>query len=85
MIVKGKRKPKDMVNSEQLTKLGNRIRNLRLKAGYQSQEIFAYESNIPRAQYARYEKGTNITYVSLLKIISVHKLSVHEFFSEGFD
>jgi transcriptional regulator with XRE-family HTH domain len=71
---------------EKLLKLmGNRIRNLRLKAGYTSQEAFAYEAEIPRAQYGRYEAGTNITLLSLNKILKFHKLSLEAFFSEGFE
>lgn len=78
--MKGKDNDKDF-----LKKLGNRIRSLRIKAGYSSQETFSYECQIPRAQYARYEKGSNITFLSLQKIIKFHKISWKEFFSEGFD
>ncbi|MCE3278960.1 MAG: hypothetical protein K0S44_1151 [Bacteroidetes bacterium] len=65
--------------------IGNRIKNLRLQAGYTSQEAFAYDANIPRAQYGRYESGrSNITIASLLKITSFHKITFAEFFKEGF-
>ena len=65
--------------------MGKRIRDLRIKAGFKSQEAFAYEANIPRAQYGRYEAGTNITLLSLNKIIRFHKLSLEEFFKNGFE
>lgn len=68
-----------------LKQLGERIRALRKKAGYSSQETFAYEAGIPRAQYGTYEKGVNITILNLKKIIAFHKLTFEEFFSEGFE
>lgn len=65
--------------------MGKRIRELRVNAGFNSQEAFAYEANIPRAQYGRYEAGTNITILSLNKIIKFHKISLEEFFGHGFE
>ena len=68
-----------------LNKLGERIKQLRIKAGYSSQENFAYDAEIPRAQYGRYEKGSNITLISLRKILKYHHLTLEQFFSEGFE
>jgi transcriptional regulator with XRE-family HTH domain len=65
--------------------IGKRIRELRIDKGYSSQESFAYDANIPRAQYGRYEAGTNITILSLNKIIKFHKMTIEEFFSQGFE
>ncbi|WP_461791362.1 helix-turn-helix domain-containing protein [Pedobacter sp.] len=65
--------------------LGKRIKELRTKAGYSSQETFAYDAEIPRSLYGRYEKGSNITVSSLYRILKAHKLSFDDFFSEGFD
>ena len=62
--------------------IGKRIRELRIKAGYKSQEAFAYEASIPRAQYGRYEKGVNITISSLKKVIKYHKISLADFFKD---
>lgn len=69
----------------QLKKLGNRIKELRLKQGYTSYEYFAYEHNISRAQFGRYEKGHDLRYSSLLKVIHAFGMTLEEFFSEGFD
>lgn len=77
-------KPKQ-IDKDLVKKLGTRIRNLRVKAGYTSQEIFSYECGIPRAQYARYEKGSNMTMLSLQKIITFHNLTWAEFFSESIE
>ena len=66
-------------------KLGERIKDLRKKAGYTSQETFAYDAEIPRALYGRYEKGVNITISNIYKITKFHKISLEDFFSQGFD
>jgi transcriptional regulator with XRE-family HTH domain len=78
-------KAKKEIQEEDLKKLGERIRSLRIKKGYNNYENFAFENNIARAQYGKYEKGENITYASLLKVIKALGLTVKEFFSEGFD
>ena len=75
----------DKLPNEDLVKLGNRIRELRLKKGYTSYEYFAYEHNISRAQFGRYEKGEDLRYTSLLKVVRALDISLQEFFSEGFD
>ena len=69
----------------ELTKIGNRIKELRRSKGYTSYEYFAYEHNFPRSQFGRYERGEDLRYSSLLKVISAFGLTVKEFFSEGFD
>ncbi len=60
--------------------LGKRIRELRIGAGFSSQEAFAYEAGIPRAQYGRYETGSNITYLTLNRILKYYKMTPEEFF-----
>lgn len=68
-----------------LEQLGKRIRELRLKKGYPSFERFAFENEINRVQYGRYENGANISFANLVKLIKAFDLSVSEFFAEGFD
>jgi transcriptional regulator with XRE-family HTH domain len=72
-------------NKAELKKLGNRIKALRIKAGFSNYEYFAYEHDIPRAQFGRYERGEDLRYSSLLKVIKAFNISVQEFFSEGFE
>ena len=73
------------VNERELySLLGKRITELRKNAGYSSQETFAYDANIPRALYGRYEKGSNLTINSLYRILKFHKISFKDFFKEGF-
>jgi transcriptional regulator with XRE-family HTH domain len=87
--MKGKdKKPlkKQKLNADdELGKLGNRIKSLRIKKGYSSYEYFAYEHNISRAQFGRYEQGQDLRYSSLIKVVSALGLTMQEFFSEGFD
>jgi transcriptional regulator with XRE-family HTH domain len=78
-------KAKKQKQEEDLKRLGERIRTLRIKKGYNNYESFAYEHDIARAQYEKYEQGENLTYASLLKVIKALEVSVKEFFSEGFD
>jgi transcriptional regulator with XRE-family HTH domain len=76
---------KQQLKEEDLKKLGERIRSLRIKKGYSNYENFAFEHDIARAQYGKYEKGEDLRYSSLLRVIRALGISVKEFFSEGFD
>ncbi|MBS1772417.1 MAG: helix-turn-helix transcriptional regulator [Bacteroidetes bacterium] len=69
---------------EDMKKLGERIRQLRISKGYSNYEAFAYEHDIPRSQYGRYERGEDLRFSSLLKIIKALDVTISEFFSEGF-
>lgn len=68
-----------------LKKLGERIKQLRIKEGYTSYEYLAYDHNISRAQFGRYEKGQDLRFSSLIKVINAFGITLSEFFSEGFD
>lgn len=68
-----------------LKKLGERIKALRIKLGFTNYEYFAYERGISRSQYGEYEKGRNLTYSNLLKVIRALGVTPKEFFSEGFE
>jgi transcriptional regulator with XRE-family HTH domain len=78
-------KDKQQFKEEDLKKLGDRIRSLRIKKGYSNYENFAYEHDIARAQYGKYEKGEDLRYSSLLKVIRALGVTPKGFFSEGFD
>ena len=77
-------KPK-LDSVRELKRLGERIKQLRISKGYTSYEYFAYEHNISRAQFGRYEKGQDLRLSSLIKVINAFDLTLLEFFSEGFD
>ena len=61
--------------------IGDRIRELRLKAGVDKPEIFAYKHDIGRTSYWRAEGGkTNLTLKILYKICAAHNISLAQFF-----
>ena len=70
---------------EDLQKLAARIKQLRIKKGYSNYENFAFDHDIPRAQFGRYENGQDLRYSSLIKVIDALGVSLEEFFSEGFE
>ncbi|MBN2480456.1 MAG: helix-turn-helix transcriptional regulator [Bacteroidales bacterium] len=70
---------------EDLRKLAKRIKELRREKGYGNYEDFAYVNDLPRAQYGRYEKGEDLKFSSLMKVIRALGISVKDFFSKGFD
>lgn len=56
-----------------LVKLGNNMRELRLKAGYTSLEKFALENDISRMLYSKYESGHgNPTCKNMLKLCEAY-------------
>jgi transcriptional regulator with XRE-family HTH domain len=85
MKAPGKKKSKtSLKNTDQyLKKLGDRIKQLRVEKGYTSYEYFAYDHNISRAQFGRYEKGQDLRVSSLIKVANALGISLSEFF-EGF-
>jgi len=52
---------------------------------YSNYESFAFDHDIPRAQYGRYENGQDLRYSSLAKVIRAFGMTKKEFFSVGFD
>lgn len=68
-----------------LNKLGNRIKTLRLKAGHNHYEKFAFQNDIGRILLRRVELGSNVNFNNLFKIIKALDVTPAEFFSEGFD
>jgi len=70
---------------ENLENLGKRLKNLRKQKGYRNYEQFAFENNISRAQYGRYENGQDLRFSSLLKVLKALDISLEDFFAEGFN
>lgn len=63
-----------------LTKLGKKIRELRLSQGY-SQENFAYEVGLERSYYGGIERGEyNVAAINLMKIAKTLNVEVGELF-----
>ena len=67
----------------ELIKIGNKLKALRKAKGYSSPDKFAYEHNLNRSQYGKYEAGrTNITIGTLVGILIHLEVNLQEFFSE---
>ena len=67
-----------------IQKLSKRIKQLRIDKGYSSYEYFAYDHNISRPQYGKYEAGANIQLNTLIKILKAMNVTLEEFF-KGID
>lgn len=76
---------KDTYTKKQLDNLGRRLRELRIEKGFTNYEQFAFEHDLPRAQYGRYEQGQDLRFSSLLKVLKALDISLEEFFKEGFE
>lgn len=67
-------------------KLGERLKEIRLKRGHTSVEGFAFSIDVSRVLYANWEKGTgNPTFKNIVKVTRALDISLKEFFSKGFD
>lgn len=67
-----------------LKRIGERLKYFRKKAGYTNYEYFAYDHNISRPQYGKYEAGANIQLNTLIKILRAMNVTLEEFF-KGID
>lgn len=71
-----------LLQDTRLNAIGAKIRDLRIRSGYTSAEIFAYEHDLNRISYWRMEKGANITMNSLFRILDIHQITLSEFFKD---
>ncbi|MBS1595576.1 MAG: helix-turn-helix transcriptional regulator [Bacteroidetes bacterium] len=66
-----------------LEQIGVRLKSLR-KERYTNYENFAYENDLNRVQYGRYENGNDMRMSTFLKILKALNVTPAEFFQEGF-
>jgi transcriptional regulator with XRE-family HTH domain len=83
--IKRKKTTKQLTQEDALKKLGERIRQIRIQRGHTSYEYFAYEHEFARAQYGRYEKGEDLRFSTLVRVLNAFDISLAEFFGEGFE
>jgi len=76
---------KDEFTTKQLQNIGNRFKKLRKEKGYTNYELFAFDNDIPRAQYGRYEKGSDLRFSSIVKVLKALDIPLKDFFNEGFE
>ena len=73
--------PKTKSLQNVLKRIGEKLSMLRIKKGYDNIKEFTLDYDLPLIQYWKIEKGkANITIKSLIKLLAIHKLGVHEFF-----
>ena len=63
-------------------KIGAKIKALRVEKGYTSYEDFAYENDISRSQFGKYERGTDMRISSLVKILYALDIDIEDFFKK---
>ncbi|MNJ90670.1 helix-turn-helix protein [compost metagenome] len=68
-----------------LDQLADRLKHYRKLKGYSNYEHFAYDLGISRSQYGKYEKGGNIKFSTLCKILDFLDVPLKDFFDNGFD
>ncbi len=69
-----------MEEEKRIAGIAERIKQLRIDAGYTSYEQFAHRHNIQSKQYWRLEAGHNFNITTLFKILDIHGLTLEEFF-----
>ncbi|RFZ85107.1 XRE family transcriptional regulator [Mucilaginibacter terrenus] len=80
-----KRTPQEQEYQEVVLKrLGERIRELRIAAGEDNYEKFAFKHNLSRAQVWRYENGEDLKLSTLVRVLRALNITLEEFF-KGFD
>lgn len=75
-----KKEVQKKTTNKDVKKIAERIKELRIKKGYQSYEVFAFEHGINRSQYGKYEQGENMRIESLLKVIKALGVTPEDFF-----
>jgi transcriptional regulator with XRE-family HTH domain len=73
------------IEKDKLPLLGERLKYFRKLKGYTNYEHFAYDLGISRSQYGKYEKGGNIKFSTLCKILEFLDVSLKDFFENGFN
>src|SRR5688572_2899630 len=85
LMKKAKAKTQKKHIEPELRCLGERIRQLRKGKGYKSAETFAYEHDFPRITYTAFERGSNLTFISLVKLARAFEMRLEELLGEGFE
>jgi hypothetical protein len=66
--------------NETMFAIGSTFRQLRMKKGFKSAEVFSYENDLNRTAYWRWENGENITMKNFLKLCTIHQLTPKQIF-----
>jgi hypothetical protein len=71
---------KKNIKNEMLLGLGSTFRQLRMRKGFKSAEIFSYENDLNRTAYWRWENGENMTMKNFLRLCNIHEISPKQLF-----
>lgn len=66
---------KTNLKDETMFSIGSTLRQLRMKKGYKSAELFSYENDLNRTAYWRWENGENITMKNFLRLCKIHNVT----------
>lgn len=86
--MKRPRKPVSVVQDPKiaLKKIGAKLKKIRKERGYDNGDDFAYDNEINRSQYGKYEAGAqDMRISSLLKTINSLGMTIEEFFGDGLE
>ena len=73
---------KNKNTNNDIQKLAKRIKTSRINQGYVNADHFAFDKYLARSQYARYEKGEDLRFTSLVKLVHSFGISLSQFFEE---
>lgn len=69
-----------------LKKIGDKMKRLRKENGYMNSDDFAYDNEINRSQYGKYEAGAkDMRISSLIKTVNSLGVTIEQFFADGLD
>ncbi|ETZ24471.1 helix-turn-helix domain-containing protein [Pedobacter sp. V48] len=67
-------------------KIGLRLKQIRKERGFNNSDEFAYEFQLNRSQYGKYEAGSeDLRISSLIKILDKLKISLGDFFNQDYE
>ncbi|WP_316828760.1 helix-turn-helix transcriptional regulator [Pedobacter miscanthi] len=70
----------------EIKKIGLRLRAIRKGLGFGNSDLFAHYYELDRAQYGKYESGSqDLRITSLIKILDKIGYKLSEFFNEDYD
>jgi hypothetical protein len=69
------------MNKELIKKqIGQKLRELRIKAGHKAYDNFAFTYELEKNTVFRAESGQNITIDTLIDLLNIHNITLEEFF-----
>ena len=70
----------------EIRKIGLRLRSIRKSLGFGNSDKFAHKYELDRAQYGKYESGSqDLRITSLIKILDKIGYKLSDFFNEEYD